>query len=437
MRKVRELSLVVLVLLLNAAFAQADGESFPPVDPRIVGDPTAVGVGGVPGCTPEIHDLYFVIGADGKKYRTWHALWHPRGVRGIPTIRQIIEGKNDPECYFAHEHGDVPLAIAKPETNAPLPTFGYATIRTSHGVEAHPGFKVFTHLAGQRTGWHQPALGWVSSENSPITPDWDQQVVVHQGTPALKTNVNAPESTRITQRFHEFAFWTRDPQGRVTDIQVMGDTGGAIGSAGCGMLATLLSLAGPTAGRRIADGCNPTNTPITYENWEFHVEVAGAWSARPEVDVLNPMDYMVHFSEQRFENASEEICGTEENLEKCSTKLPFGHPGTPALAFMGTQRNVHGPTWRWTNARGAEFICTDGHGQRVDQARCQAADPQVLWQRVAVINLVAGGGPMDRTGGSSMFRLAFPLLTADPARPRDCTNFECALRMPQGAPLGN
>ena len=110
----------------------------------------------------------------------------------MPTMQQIIAGKNDPECYFAHEHGDPPLAIAKPQTQAPLPAFGYASLRTGH-LEAHPGFKVFTHLAGQWTGWHQPALGWVSPEQTNSFPDWDLQVGVHQGTPSLKTEVNAPE----------------------------------------------------------------------------------------------------------------------------------------------------------------------------------------------------------------------------------------------------
>jgi hypothetical protein len=435
MNKVRHLSLFLIGLLVSAALAQTDGENFPPVEPRMIGDPTTIGIGGAPGCSAEIHDLYFVIGPDGKKYRTWHALWHPRGVEGIPTIAQIIAGKDDPECYFAHEHGDVPLAIAKPETTAPLPAFGYAGLRMGH-IEEHAGFKVFTHLVGQRTGWHHPALGWVSVEQTASTPDWDLQVMVHQGVPSLKTTVNAPGSTRVTQRFHEFAFWSRDPAGRVTDVKVMADTGSALGTAACGLLASLSS--GLSVGRRIADGCRPGTTPATYENWQFHAVVQGAWSAQPEVDVVNPMDYLVHFQQQRFASASEVLCGVEAQADGCATKLPFGHPGTPALAFMSTERNIHTPSWRWSNAGGSEFICTDGHGQRVDTGRCQAGDPQVLWQRVAVINFNnAGGGPIDRTGASSMFRLAFPYVTTDPARPRDCGQLECILRMPQGAPLGN
>src|SRR5262249_15992293 len=148
--------------------------------------------------------------------------------------------------------------------------------------------------------------------------------------------------------------------------------------------------------------------------------------------------FLVDFDKQQFASASEVICGPEENLDGCDVKLPFGHPGTPAKAFMGTGRNIHSVSWRWTNAGGPEFICTDGHGQRVDSNRCQTGDPQVLWQRVAVINFNnSGGGPMDRTPVSNMFRLAFPLLTNDPARPRDCSRLECEPRMPQGAPLGN
>jgi len=433
--KVRSLSLFIIALLSSAALAQADGGSFPPVDPHMVGDPTTIGIGGVPGCTEAIHDLYFVVGPDGNQYRTWHALWHPKGVNGVPTIAQIVRGKDDPECYFAHEHGDVPLAIAKPETGASLPPFGYAALRALGEVEEHAGFKIFTHLVGQRTGWHQPALGWQSREQSAIVPDWDVQVMVHQGTPSLKTEVNAPGSTRVTQRFHELFFWARDAAGRVTDVKVMGDTGRAIGSAGCGLLG---GPAGLPIGRQIADGCDSSRHPTTYENWQFDVSVQGAWVGRQQVDVVNPMDFLVNFNAQQFDSASEVICGIEPNADGCDVKLPFGHPGTPALAFMGTQRNLYTPFGRWTNASGAEFICTDGFGTRVDEGRCRTGDPKALRQRVARIDFDGiGGGTLDRTGASSMFGLAFPNLTEDPARPRDCGQLECTWRMPQGAPLGN
>ena len=74
MNKVRSLSLFIIALLSSAALPQATGESFPPVDPRMIGDPTRIGVGGAPGCTEEIHDRYFVIGPDGERLAAYRKL---------------------------------------------------------------------------------------------------------------------------------------------------------------------------------------------------------------------------------------------------------------------------------------------------------------------------------------------------------------------------
>ena len=415
--------------------AAASSGSFPALDARMIGDPTKIGVGGVPGCTPAIHDRYFVIGPDGQKYRTWHALWHPKGVNSIPTIAQIIAGKDDPECYFAHEHGDIPLAIAKPQTGAPLPPFGYAALRAGGKVEEHPGFKVFAHMQGQQTTWHHPNLGWSGLETSSVPTDWDIQAVIHQGTPSLRTSSNSPGSTRLTQRFHEIMLWLQNPSGQVTDIKVAADTGDAIGSAGCINFAALLR--GGDFSRRIADGCRPFATPTMYENWQFNGQVTNVWSIGLEADVVNPMNFVVDMDNQEFKSGSEEICGIEPNADGCAEKLPFGHPGTPALAFMGTQRNVIGANIQWRNAGGAEYVCTDAHGNAVAQSRCENGDAAVILQQVAPINFSTNGGPFDRTGDSQMFRLAFPKLPSDPAQTGTCSGQDCTWRMPQGAPLGN
>lgn len=409
--------------------------SFPPLSSRMIGDPSQIGIGGVPGCSQEIHDLYYVIGPDGRKYRTWHALWHPKGVDGIPTIAEIIAGKSDPECYFAHEHGDIPLAIAKPQTGAPMPPFGYAGLRGFNKVEDHPGFKVFTHMRGQKTGWHHPQYGWNSAENDSVLPDWDLQVTLHQGTPSLRTSVNAPGSTRATQRFHEIMFWMRDPQGRVTDVKTLGDTGVGLGVA-YGCIGTIFP--GANFDRKIADGCRFPSHPTMYENWVFEIDIAGVWSSTTQADVLNAMNFVVNIDDQVFKSASEEICGPETENDGCATKFPFGDPRVPALGFMGTQRNIIELNFKWRNARRSNLVCTDAYGERVSQSRCNNGDLDVIQQQVTSINFTPDDtDPMDRTGGNDMFVLAFPKLTLDPNRPYDCDELECEWRMPQGAPLGN
>jgi hypothetical protein len=46
-------------------------------------------------CTKEVHDSYYVIGPDGRKYPTWHPPTH-------------VDATTGAVCYFGHEHGDNP-----------------------------------------------------------------------------------------------------------------------------------------------------------------------------------------------------------------------------------------------------------------------------------------------------------------------------------------
>jgi hypothetical protein len=66
----------------------AYSDTFPAVNSAILGT-----------CPPEVHDRYFVIGPDGRKYRTWHPVTVP------------IDPSNPSRgtCTFAHEHGDNPI----------------------------------------------------------------------------------------------------------------------------------------------------------------------------------------------------------------------------------------------------------------------------------------------------------------------------------------
>lgn len=93
MRYVVILGLVFSCLLSRLSPVDAHPVGLGFLDQRMVGNPSRVGPGGVPGCSQEIHDLYVTTGPDGLPYRTWHALWHPR-VRGellrqMPTWKEL------------------------------------------------------------------------------------------------------------------------------------------------------------------------------------------------------------------------------------------------------------------------------------------------------------------------------------------------------------
>ena len=148
------------------------------------------------------------------------------------------------------------------------------------------------------------------------------------------------------------------------------------------------------------------------------------------------MNFVVNMQTQEFKSASEEICGIETSADGCAEKLPFGHPGTPALAFMGTQRNLIDANLSWRNRNGNGFICTNAQGQTIAQSRCDQNAAEAILQQVPTINQNSSGGPLDRTGNSTTFRIAFPKLRSNPNQ-TNCTGQDCTWRMPQGAPLGN
>jgi hypothetical protein len=108
----------------------AYSDTFPAVNPAILGT-----------CPPEVHDRYFVIGPDGRKYRTWHPVTVP------------IDPSNPSRgtCTFAHEHGDNPVQGRFRD----LPAFGYPSKVAGmvDEIAAHAGFKVFYHrMEGGRAG---------------------------------------------------------------------------------------------------------------------------------------------------------------------------------------------------------------------------------------------------------------------------------------------
>jgi hypothetical protein len=50
-------------------------------------------------CRKDVHDSYYVVGPDGRKYPTWHPPTH-------------VDAASGEVCYFGHEHGDNPAGSA-------------------------------------------------------------------------------------------------------------------------------------------------------------------------------------------------------------------------------------------------------------------------------------------------------------------------------------
>lgn len=336
-------------------------ETFPQVDTGILGS-----------CPESVHDWFTAIGPDGNTYRTWHPV----------TVKLEPSNAESPTCSFAHEHGD------PPHPNAPLPFFGFAAY---HGgqteiIGQHEGYKVFTHKQGQRNGWD-------IAELTNVNPDIDTQFWVHQGSSRL---------SRLSDKFHDVGFWSRDAGGRITEIYFLANTGDPTDK--CESQIT----SGPR--RTIASECEYVN-----ENWLFSGNVGNVWNASVQVSVVNPMNHVrgnpSFLQSVELINTSEEICGV--NFFACEYKLPYGHPNS---IWMGNMRMLLNPEWQWSNSGGSETFCTDVTGKRAADGLCTSQTRGYILQRVAKINFFGGkSGAWDRT----------------------IEGIGDALRLPVGAPGGN
>jgi hypothetical protein len=314
---------------------EIDTDAFPAVDPRILGD-----------CPESVHNQFSVIGPDGNSYRSWHPI--------IVEIDPSIRGGQ--LCSFAHEHGD------PPHPKAPLPYFGYPAYQAGEldVIRQHEGYKVFTHVQGQRTGWD-------TQERKLINPDIDMQFWAHQGS---------WRESRPTDRFHDVGFWSQDSQGNLTEVYYLADTGEV--SRNCpGQYRGARS-------RNIASVCD-----YSIEIWDFGGEVGTAWSSPVELVVTNPMNFMLgdpgNLQSIQFISTSEEICANSSSI--CDYILPFGHAES---IWLGNERQLREANWQWSNLGGAEFFCTDFRGNRAEDLHCNDGEHGYLQQRVAAINYFGG-----------------------------------------------
>ncbi|MEN3047980.1 MAG: hypothetical protein ABDH63_04280 [Candidatus Caldarchaeales archaeon] len=288
-------------------------DTFPAVNPAILGT-----------CPPEVHDRYYVIGPDDRKYRTWHPVTVP------------IDPSNPSRgtCTFAHEHGDNPVQGSFRD----LPAFGYAAKIAGmvEEIAAHAGFKVF----------YKPRTGDGMGNNA----EW--RIVVHQGTAG---------AARLVRAFHSIQIDIVDAAGRRTSVNVMGDTG------------NLNPKCGPRVGDRIVPDEECVSRRLFYEVWYFSVRVGtgtihGArFFAAPGIGVYNPMTYMKVGNLSRVYPVCSEVEG-----------LPFGDPRS---FFLGNLRAVEHPDFGWGNS-GSEYFWTDAFGREQPASNCDHT--RCILQRVPV-----------------------------------------------------
>jgi hypothetical protein len=299
-------------------------------------------------CSKEIHDKYFVIGADGKKYSTWH-----------PPV--------DPEtgCTFGHDHGPDPRLS---KANNTLPAFGYAAEQEDM-FEPHVGYKVFIMEYGK------------SSDNGSIA-NADARMVAHMGTGGVK---------RYTEQFHsiEYDYIARDGSGKEFHVNGLADTGNGTGSTCGGDNNTVTNQGERDGGKDFSTvGCSDS-----YEIWNnvnfvikspqgdadsFHalLYASGSWAVFDPITTRDPNDSTkLIFSQDYYATVHYPPVWPPAFFQAGKDPL------SPSSSFLGCQREAYfGPNYV-NNTTGSTIVYTDSRGNLKS-----GPGPGIIKQMVAAIN---------------------------------------------------
>ncbi len=192
-------------------------------------------------CTKAIHDSYFVIGDDGKKYSTWH-----------PAIDPVTG------CSFGHEHGADPRTS---KANSTMPAFGYAAEQAGM-AEAHAGFKVMVLSAGET----------VESNVANKISTLDARVVIHQGTSGVKRYVTQMHSM-------QYDYIWQDGSGAYAHVNGLADTGNGTGST-CGSDGSTTAIQSPRDGGKDFATVDCSDPYEIWNNVNFVIHGPGEFTDR-------------------------------------------------------------------------------------------------------------------------------------------------------------
>ncbi len=186
--------LAVLGLLGTAACSYHDGS----LDPGDVAPSRAFGIwkpGSHDTCTQEQHDVYAVLGPDGKAYPTWHPPTGPGG------------------CSFGHEHGRDPHDSDLYSDLGGLP-FGYASEMLATSDPAHPRDE--DHV-GHKIEWENDLqLSFAGDGVAAPTAVCDVLIKLHQGTHSKDA---------FTNNLHELVYHLRCEDGTEMHVTLLAAIG--------------------------------------------------------------------------------------------------------------------------------------------------------------------------------------------------------------------
>ena len=320
-------------------------------------------------CAAEIHNSYFVVGADGKRYPTWH-----------PPVDETTG------CSFGHEHGRDPRGSALFEDIGPI-AFGYANeqqdIHDPHTMrhEDHVGHKI---------EWENGIrMSFEGGAGQILDVTCDVFTKLHQGSHSKDA---------FTNNLHELIYAIRcsdRTEMRVTLLTAIGRAGEMVASCDRERVIVVGTPTPPNSpdggGRRaipdrqcveehmlVAPGERSNYDAALRESWEVSMSIRRAdnrtiASAHPYFQVLYP---------SRFYDASMPD-GVARPIDMCYETLPDGRAARQGLCesstsggavtdlayddprsrFNGVRRFVDINSNRVANANGPEIWYTDPFGR--------------------------------------------------------------------------
>lgn len=327
-------------------------------------------------CSKELHDSFTVIGADGKRYETWH-----------PTV--VTDPETGLECTFGHEHGDDPTTsdifdLAARELSAPgfedqagIP-FGLtseastdyaqqAGVDVAHRHEDHVGHKVV-----------------VLNDVTLINTDRSQGYVLDQaGAPVvcdylMKLHQGSHSSDATKNNSHELIYAAQCTDGTelvVSHLTSLGNPNEFTQTCSDKVITTAGSNlpAGEGGRRRIPDlECLTTSDDIwaTYETWEVDSRITTAGgetlaSFDPWFGIRNPSRYFDNNTTDPANGGRPmvELAGMfDDESSPWSEITPGMDKNDPASPFDGAQRDSYVAETIVDNQDGPVIWYTDPYG---------------------------------------------------------------------------
>jgi hypothetical protein len=345
-------------------------------------------------CSKQLHDTYWVAGADNKIYATWH-----------PAVD--LDAVTGQQCTFGHEHGDDPRTSPHYATQG-MPPFALTNQMladtkpaASHRSETHEGHKVavYRYLGSK----DNTADGNNMATARPLPGVWcDVMMKYHHGTHSADALSNHLHEIQYHQKCtpgSDPGLWPGVPNGmefHITLLSPLGKGGQFTNNCTTSYVVTQPALPAdgpdssptgtidgernipcsdsiryPSSNTNLGDGLGPSQIGDIRELWTFGVHFktpAGSGFFGPYAGVFNPARAFDANMPDKTVKTVDMCYANRIQAPKC-TELKNLYPGgvawnDPRSPYKGTERSIAPKAnYLWNDGASNAVFYTDVYGR--------------------------------------------------------------------------